>query len=163
MKLKNFGPSVIDEWAQKHPGILTGAWKFARMVLIDRALYWGLAITVVLPAVFSLFGGGFAFHGGLATAAALSFAFWVYCFVASIIVGIPTASLLPTGIARNVQRVSFLGTSGLGLWAFAHWLPGVLTLSTAGLIAAVALITLIGEWALGGGACADGACELPKK
>jgi hypothetical protein len=163
MKLKNFGPAVLDKWAQNRSGLPASAWRFARMVLIDRALYWGLAVTVVLPAVFSLFGGGFAFHGGVATAVAFSFALWVYLLVSSVVVGIPTAALLPASVARNVQRVSFLGTSGLGLWAFAHWLPSVLVLSTAGLIAGVALITALGEWSIGGGACADGACELPKK
>jgi hypothetical protein len=164
MKLSNLRPASLDAWAGGRTGLSAGAWKLLRASLLDRAVYWGLALTLVLPAVLGLFGIGFAFTGGLVDALLLSGGFFVYALLTSVIGGVSTILVLGKGkkSTRCVQQALFVG------WTFAFLLFGGFVFSTLAVsvigagVGAVA-IALLGEWSVPAGGCSDGQCEVPKK
>lgn len=165
MKLSSISPAALDAWAKDKRGLPAGVWRLLRAALLDRALYWGVALTVVLPALFGYFGGGFDVQFDLLGKIAFSLGFWFWALAASAICGFATILLIGrerSALLRNTQRALFCFNSGLALWLAERWFDTALSFSTAGLVAAVAVITLLAEWSIGDGPCKDGACELPK-
>jgi hypothetical protein len=161
MHISDLRPRAIDVWASGRSGLPAKTWQFLRGSTVDRAILWGLVITLVLPAVAPFLGITFAFGGSLLSAVALSGAFWLFVLAASILAAIITRPLLGTGAAARRVQVGFsLLSFGGGLVLLAHWFA--LSFSTFGLLLAVAALHLVSTWALGG-VCKDGVCEIPKK
>lgn len=166
--LKSLRPDTLDTWTAGRSDLLSRAWQLARGTLLDRAVYWGVAITLLVPALLSLLGAGdsFSFTGGVLTAVLVSLGFWFYAVVTSVAFGLLTLKTIGKErkkTLRYTQMSFFAAATALAIWGLAHFFPSVLSVSAPGIAAGTAVIVLLAHWSLGGGPCAGGACEVPKK
>lgn len=165
--LRSLSPVTLDNLAAGKSGVLAMIWRTMRSTFIDRLIYWGVALTVILPLAFWLVGASsaFAVSGGLIGAVAVAGGYWLYAFVSSVVIGV--ASLFAIGknrmtVVRRVQKAGFFVAAVAFLLGGSLLFPAVLTVTALGAVVGALLLTAIAEWSIGSG-CSGGSCEIPTK
>lgn len=161
--LPNLRPIGLDVRLAGSNDPLAKAWQLLRGTLMDRGFYWGLLITLGLPAAFNAFGNpeGFAVHGGVYTAISVAIVFWIYSLVSSIILGLIAIRVIGKENKKAVRYAqhALFAASGFAFFLGATtWFPSVLTVSLLGAIVGTAAVHLVAQWSVG--TCTGPDCEI---
>lgn len=167
MKLfRKIRPSTVDRIAEQSDSVLGKVWQIIRMFLVDRAVYWGLALAYAAPLIVGLLGGGFSFSGGILWALALGLAFTVLSLGCALLLA-GCMSLFRIKCAgqpsfRMLQKVVF-ALAAVGFMAAATYLaPSVLAVTRiVGYVVGTVLLYGAAEWARGH-RCTGKACAAKK-